>query len=255
MLKKLRNRLFPEKKPAPVADRTAAGRQNEKDRIAWIAAQLQMIPAGNRILDAGAGELRYKPFCAHLEYVAQDFGSYDGQGDTAGLQTGSWDQSGIDIICDITAIPVPDASFDAILCAEVLEHVPEPELALREFARILRPGGTLILTAPFCSLTHFAPYHFHTGFSRYYWEDRLRRYGFTAEQISPNGNFFEFLAQELRRVPSTASRYTADSPDAAEQNAVNTVLNMLGRMSAEDAGSHELLCFGYHVAARKGDGA
>ena len=76
-----------------------------------------------------------------------------------GLQTGEWDTSRIDLVSDITEIPAPDASFDAILCSEVLEHIPEPTHALDEFMRLLRPGGTLILSAPFASLVHFAPYH------------------------------------------------------------------------------------------------
>ena len=92
-------------------------------------------------------------------FIAQ-FRQYTGGGVLAeGLQTGEWDTSRIDLVSDITEIPAPDASFDAILCSEVLEHIPEPTHALDEFMRLLRPGGTLILSAPFASLVHFAPYH------------------------------------------------------------------------------------------------
>ena len=121
------------------------------------------MPAGSRILDAGAGELRYKPLCSHLEYVSQDFAQYNGQGDGVGLQMGNWDQTHLDIVCDITQIPEPDQSFDVIMCIEVFEHLPDPLAALREFNRLLKSGGWLIITAPFNSLTHFAPYHFYTG--------------------------------------------------------------------------------------------
>ena len=50
---------------------------------------------------------------------------------------------------DATALPQADASLDAILSLDVLEHVPDYEQALREFARTLKPGGVLVLTAPF----------------------------------------------------------------------------------------------------------
>ena len=76
---------------------------------------LSAIPTGSGILDAGAGELRYRSLCSHLEYVSQDFSGYDGQGDGAGLQAGGWDQTKLDIVSDIAHIPAQDASFDAIM--------------------------------------------------------------------------------------------------------------------------------------------
>src|SRR5206468_2559034 len=105
-----------------------------------------------------------------------------------GLQMTAWDYGKLDIVSDIAAIPEPDGSFDAILCSEVLEHVPDAVKVIGELARLLRSGGTLILTAPFNSMTHFAPYHFSTGFSRYFYEHHLPASGLTIEELSHNGN-------------------------------------------------------------------
>lgn len=117
------------------------GRKNKSTRDAWLEKVLGQIPDGSKILDAGAGELQYKKYCDHLEYVSQDFGQYDGKGDSIGLQkTQGWDNTKLDIVSDITNIPVSDASFDAVMCIEVLEHIPEPILAIKEFYRILRGG-------------------------------------------------------------------------------------------------------------------
>ncbi len=47
---------------------------------------------------------------------------------------------------DVRALPFPDGSFDVVACTHTLQFVPEPERAVREFARVLRPGGRLVLT-------------------------------------------------------------------------------------------------------------
>ena len=49
---------------------------------------------------------------------------------------------------DILALPFPDGSFDAVVCAEVLEHIPNDERAMAEIARVVRPGGRLAVTVP-----------------------------------------------------------------------------------------------------------
>ena len=232
-------------------DQYVVGTKNAATRDAWVAEALTALPPGARLLDAGAGECQYKKHCGHLKYVAQDNAIYDGKGD-AGLQTGKWDFSKIDIVSDIVDIPEPDASFDAVLCTEVLEHLPDPVRALDEMARLLRPGGTFIITAPFWSLTHFAPYHYATGFNRYFYEFHLGRLGFDIVEMTPNGNFFECVGQELRRVAEMAQRFArGDRPTQLELHATQIVLAMVERMSARDTGSPEMLHFDCQVRAVK----
>lgn len=223
---------------------------NESARQEWLRKVLSDLPSGARILDAGAGELRNKPLCTHLSYLSQDFGQYEGQGNRTGLQTGAWDTSRIDIVSDITNIPQPDASFDAILCSEVLEHLPSPHLAIHEFQRLLKPGGKLILTAPFASLVHFAPYHFASGFSRYWYEYHLPVNGFQITELTANGNWFALLRQEFIRWPTMARQAGQWSLPLVY---LATLCGLIYFALARPAGkSEEIGCFGWQcVAMRK----
>ncbi len=49
---------------------------------------------------------------------------------------------------DGLALPFADASFDRVICSEVLEHIPDDLGAMRELTRVLRPGGTMAITVP-----------------------------------------------------------------------------------------------------------
>lgn len=226
------------------------GTTNESARVKWIEETLKKIPAGLTLLDAGAGESQFKKFCGHLKYIAQDFGQYTGEGNV-GLQTGAWDNSKLDIVSDILAIPLPEHSVDAIMCTEVLEHIPDPLGALKEFGRLVKPGGYLLITAPFTSLTHFAPYHFASGLSRFFYEKHLPENGFEISDLQLNGNFFEFVAQENRRIKSIAAKYAGKKLNIFQKIIIELNLRTLQQLSDHDKGSSELLCYGVHVFARK----
>lgn len=226
------------------------GNNTDFIRASWVIKSLKDLPKGLKILDAGAGELRFKEFCSHLEYVSQDFGKYDGSGDSLGLQTGKWDNSKLDIISDITEIPVSDKSFDVILCSEVFEHIPDAVAAIKEFSRILRPGGILLITAPFNSLTHFAPYHF-CGYNKYWYLHHLSKSGFDINIIDHNGSWFSFIAQELRRTRFVSNIYSSKILGILTRILIIPILVMLTILQKYDKGSNELLCFGFMVKATK----
>ncbi|HBG27134.1 MAG: hypothetical protein A2Y10_18640 [Planctomycetes bacterium GWF2_41_51] len=226
------------------------GKRSGQIRTEWLEKTLKKIPNGSRILDAGAGQLRFKPLCSHLKYVSQDFAQYDGVGDGKGKQKEKWDQGELDIVCDITNIPEPDNSFDAIMCIEVFEHLPDPIAAIREFSRLLKTGGYLVLTAPRSSLTHYSPYHFYSGFNHYFYETHLKKNTLEILEIVPNGSFFEWAAEGMRLIKNRAIEYVNDKPNLIEQGAIHILLKMLQRFEKKDRSSHEIMCLGYNVFAK-----
>ena len=60
---------------------------------------------------------------------------------------------GVDHRADLTRLPFPDASYDAVLASHVLEHIRDDRRALREVRRVLRPGGFAALPVPVIGLT------------------------------------------------------------------------------------------------------
>jgi len=227
------------------------GSSNERVRNDWVISRLSQLVPNLRLLDAGAGEQPYKKHCTHLQYVSQDFAQYNPEDLNAGLQMKDWDYGKLDIISDVTAIPEPNASFDAILCTEVIEHIVNPIDAIKEFARLLKPGGQLILTAPFCSMTHFAPFHFYSGYNRFFYQEVLSQYDFEIVEMTENGNYFEYLAQELKRLEGMGNQYANVKQDLGTKESVDKILQYLNACSIHDKGSKELLYFGMHVLAIK----
>ena len=93
---------------------------------------------------------------------------------------------------DIESMPFNDASFNSVICTEVLEHVPYPETALSEIKRILRPGGLLIGSVPcrsliwklrFLSSTCPGNEPFHNEYRPEQVQDMLEQAGLVVEKI------------------------------------------------------------------------
>jgi len=135
------------------------------------------------------------------------------------------------------------------MCTEVLEHVPDPLAALRELSRLVHPGGQLIITVPFCSLTHFSPFHYSSGLSRYWFEKHLVEVGFNKFNITANGGWFDFLAQEIWRLPWVGKTYSSRMLGWVALLLALPMIMVLRLMKSGDRQSSELLTFGWHVIA------
>jgi SAM-dependent methyltransferase len=148
-------------------------------RDEWVKAQAAKLPPGSRVLDAGAGACKYRPWFSHCQYETQDFCGYEGPVVT-------YDQR-INYVCDVANIPLPSGSFDAVLCTEVIEHVIDPMKVVFELARLLKPGGKLLLTSPLLSHLHMEPYHYYGGFTHYWYRHWLPKAGLEILTITPLG--------------------------------------------------------------------
>jgi len=167
---------------------------NEYNRDIWMQKQAENIKVGSTVLDVGAGSAPYRGLFAKCEYKTQDFIKLAGD-----QLRGKKGYNQIDYVSDIVNIPVVDESFDVILCTEVLEHIPYPILAIKEFSRILNKGGILLLSAPLGSGLHQEPYHFYGGYTPYWYEKFLIENGFAILELEPNMKANSFFSQEFIR--------------------------------------------------------
>lgn len=217
---------------------------NEYERIDWVESKLRSINTGAKLLDAGCGKQQYRKFCSHLKYYSQDFGKYTtDEKDSMTASNIEYRYGNLDYIGNIWEVDAPDSSFDAILCTEVLEHVPYPNKTIKEFARLLKPGGMLVLTVPSNSLRHMDPFYYFSGFSDRFLKNALYTNSFTNINIKAIGSYHKWLMVEAFRcirhegllamiflMPAALYHYIRQRK--ATQKEINT------------------LCFGYHVTAR-----
>jgi SAM-dependent methyltransferase len=123
-------------------------------------------------------------------------------------------QADVDLHLDITALDLPDASFDAVICSHVLEHVGDDSAAMRELRRVTAPGGWCLVMVPL-DLSRERTYEDPSivtpeDRTREYWQDdhvrlyaadigdRLAAAGFDVERIRPREEFGDELVERCR---------------------------------------------------------
>jgi ubiquinone/menaquinone biosynthesis C-methylase UbiE len=104
-----------------------------------------------------------------------------------------------DVQSDASCLPFREAAFDAVICSELLEHVPYPPDVLREICRVLRKNGTLLICAPFLVKIHGDPYDY-ARYTDYYWSETLKAAGFSELLIEKQGSFWCVLMDMLREI-------------------------------------------------------
>jgi SAM-dependent methyltransferase len=137
-----------------------------------------------RLVDIGCGEKPCKVIWAPVvsEHVGVD------HEDTC------HDRSNIDIFSSAYNIPVESESFDSAICNAVLEHLEEPELAIRECYRILKPNGIAIYSVPFIWHLHEEPRDFYR-FSKYGLTYLFKKVGFRILELKALSGFWITFGQ------------------------------------------------------------
>lgn len=108
-------------------------------------------PVGGRVLDVGCGE---GPFATLLESLGYEYFGLDVAQNSRGI---------VDFVCSIEdELPaaLSDREFDLVVCLEVLEHVSRWDAAFANLARLVAPGGSLLVTCPAFYPPHEEPYDF-----------------------------------------------------------------------------------------------
>ncbi|MCE7863994.1 MAG: class I SAM-dependent methyltransferase [Bacteroidetes bacterium CHB5] len=102
------------------------------------------------VLDVGCGWKPYRQLFNCSSYIGLD------------IQTNSQNKktSSADIYYDGLTMPFTDCQFNYVITTEVIEHVADTDLFIREISRVLKPGGEVLLTTPFVWPEHGAPYDF-----------------------------------------------------------------------------------------------
>lgn len=193
------------------------------------------------ILDLGCGVKPYEPLLARPgdRWVGVDHpvtlqGSY-------GVFTLA------DVFADCHQLPFADGYFDSVICTQVLEHVAEPGRVLQEAARVLRPGGVLLLTAPLLWPLHEEPYDFFR-YTPYGLRHLVEQAGLTVEREIQRGRGAAALGQAFLDLHFARPRRSL--PGKLYRHLLCYLVNLLC-LGLDRVAPARRLALGWAIAARK----
>lgn len=100
----------------------------------------------------------------------------------------------VDVFCDLSrTLPFAAGTFDTILSSDVIEHLPNPELAFSEMSRLLKPNGILLLNTPFLYMLHEVPNDYYR-FTRYAIKHLLNTAGLELIRLEEVGGYGAVIA-------------------------------------------------------------
>jgi SAM-dependent methyltransferase len=174
----------------PQSTTSPARRENFSLRRDYVDSFFQhavsILPAGSRVLDLGGHKFNKRgQFDINLLPLRIM---------VANLLL----EKGADLCCDACCLPIPQNQFDAVICAELLEHVRLPDRVIQESFRVLKPGGALLISVPFLYRIHADPFDYGR-YTKHYWQDLLNETGFASFEIQSQGLFYSVIVDYLRQ--------------------------------------------------------
>lgn len=156
----------------------------QPERVLINKAMAKFAPhIRGKVLDVGAGIFdRYSKLFSYDSYTRMDISARDG----------------VDLVGTAEKIPVPDCSYDAIICTQVLGDVQDPRLAMKEFFRVLRPSGVVLSSEALFNPLHDQP-HDYWRFTPHTFRMLFSEAGFSSVTIEALGGFWSVMAQQVVR--------------------------------------------------------
>ncbi len=209
------------------------------DLIAQLYQEAFARHARGRMLDLGCGKVPF--YAAYKDYVTETV--------CVDWQNTMHKNPHIDIECDLNQpLPLESEGFDTILLSDVLEHIAEPWQLWKEMARLLRPGGKILMNTPFFYWLHEQPHDYYR-----YTEYALRRFAaqasLTVLELQPVGGapeiLADILAKNLAHVPGVGRPLAAFIQWATFHGVKSSVGSKLSRKTAK------LFPLGYFLVVQK----
>ena len=170
----------------PSPEVRALGRENDYKffigkRLFRRAFEALAVPyLHGRVLDVGAGSALFAESLRATRYVA--------------LERETMFRPAV--VASATMLPFVGGSFDGVICTEVLEHLPDPRICLREIVRVLSPGGHVYVTAPMLWSLHYEPHDYYR-FTGYGLRILAEEVGLEVLRVEPIGGLFSFVSMRL----------------------------------------------------------
>jgi SAM-dependent methyltransferase len=167
----------------------------------WLEREVEAfsasLPVGSIVLDAGAGEQPYRRYFSHCTYEAADFEKVDKP------------YAKSTYVCDLGSVPVEDERFDAVIFNQVMEHLPEPLVVLKELRRILKPQGVIMCTAPFFYQEHEQPYDYFR-YTQFGWRHLMDKAGFDVTRLEWMEGYFGTVGYQLETASQNLPRHSGE---------------------------------------------